>query len=148
MLVAMGTMPGEWQELRERPWYLGAVPVALLALAALTASSLPLRLLAAAAALAGLVLLLRVRARAPMERYILRDGSAAIESVDGSERLEVALGRVACAVVRTNGSVSFRDAAGGELLRFTYVRGQRRLRRALTAAGVAVDETFDLACPT
>ena len=90
----------------------------------------------------------RARARAGMERYVLADGSAAIESADGSERLEVPLGEVACAVVRNNGSVSFRDAAGGELLRFGYVRSQRRLRRALTAAGIAVDERFDLACPT
>jgi len=138
----------EWQELRERPWYLGTVPVAVLAIAAVTAGSLPLQLAAAVAAVAGALLVARARGRAGMERYVLADGSAAIESVDGSERFAVALGQVACAVVRTNGSVSFRDAAGGELLRFGYVRRQRRLRRALAAAGVAVDEHFDLACPT
>jgi hypothetical protein len=144
----MASAPGEWQELRERPWYLALVPVGCLAVAALAATSLPLRLLAAAAAIAGAVLVARMRGRAGMERYVLADGDAAIESPDRSERLAVPLDDVACAVVRTNGSVSFRDAAGAELLRFGYVRSQRRLRRALTAAGVVVDERFDLACPT
>jgi hypothetical protein len=106
------------------------------------------RLATAAAAVVGAVLVARARAGAGMERYVLADGSAAIETPDRSERFEVPLDDVACAVVRTNGSVSFRDATGAELLHFGYVRGQRRLRRALTAAGVVVDERFDLACPT
>jgi hypothetical protein len=135
-----------WSERRTFPLTLFTAPLAFLAIGAIAAGPLALKLSLAAAAVGAAWLLHHNRARTVLETYTLSERFVAVESAAGS-RIAIPtqhLSRVTVAgdKVRLEG----RDG----VVTLAFVRRQRRLLRALerVAPGVPVEHEFRPLCPT